>query len=125
MSDQDRKARLIDLSPSRKEIELEIGSDEVEKEYAKVLGDYAARVKLPGFRKGHAPRDMVRNLLDHDILHDVYDEIIPRALDAELKARGLVPVAYRAKAQVVQLNTFTLEEVDELMRYHRRSGPRP
>ncbi|HYA49181.1 MAG TPA: trigger factor [Burkholderiales bacterium] len=92
MSDQDRKARLIDLSPSRKEIELEIGSDEVEKEYAKVLGDYAARVKLPGFRKGHAPRDMVRNLFDHDILHDVYDEIIPRALDAELKARGLVPV---------------------------------
>lgn len=92
MSDQDRKARLVDLGPSRKEIELEIPSDEVEREYVKVLADYAARVKLPGFRKGHAPQDMVRNLFDHDVLHDVYDAVIPRALDAELKAHGLVPV---------------------------------
>jgi trigger factor len=92
MSDQDRKARLVDLGPSRKEIELEIPSDEVEREYVKVLADYAARVKLPGFREGHAPQDMVRNLFDHDVLHDVYDVVIPRAVDAELKARGLVPV---------------------------------
>jgi trigger factor len=35
---------------------------------------------------------MVRNLFDHDILHDVYDEIIPRVLGGELKARNLNPV---------------------------------
>ena len=92
MSEQDRKNRLLDHSPSRKEIELEIPSDEVEKEYAKILGDYANRVKLPGFRKGHAPKDMVRNLFDHDILHDVYDELIPRVLGEELKAYNLNPV---------------------------------
>jgi trigger factor len=92
MSEQDRKNRLLDHSPSRKEIELEIPSDEVEKGYAKILGDYANRVKLPGFRKGHAPKDMVRNLFDHDILHDVYDELIPRVLGEELKAHNLNPV---------------------------------
>ena len=92
MSENEPKARLIDLGPSRKEIALEVPADEVEREYAKVLADYAGRVKLPGFRKGHAPQDMVRNLFDHDILHDVYDAVIPRAVDAELKARGLVPV---------------------------------
>jgi len=92
MSEQETKARLIDLGPSRKEIALELPASEVEREYGEVLAGYAARVKLPGFRKGHAPRDMVRNLFDHDILHDVYDAVIPRAVDAELKARGLVPV---------------------------------
>jgi trigger factor len=92
MSEQDRKSRLIELGPSRREIELEVPSEDVEKEYAKVLGDYAVRVKLPGFRKGHAPKDMIRTLFDHDILHDVYDAVIPRALDAELKAHGLNPV---------------------------------
>ncbi len=92
MSDDPSKSRLADLSPSRKEISLEIPSEEVEKEYAKVLADYAARVKLPGFRKGHAPREMVRNLFDHDILHDVYDAVIPRALGGELKALNLNPV---------------------------------
>lgn len=92
MSDEQNKNRLVDLGPSRKEIALEIPSDEVEKEYAAVLDDYAGKVKLPGFRQGHAPRDMVRNLFDHDILHDVYDAVIPRVLGAELKALNLNPV---------------------------------
>jgi len=92
MSEQDKKNRLLDKSPSSKEIELEIPSEEVEREYAKVLCDYAGRVKLPGFRKGHAPKDMVRNLFDHDILHDVYDELIPKVLGEELKAHNLNPV---------------------------------
>jgi trigger factor len=92
MNDRDNKNRLLDKSPSRKEIELEILSEDVEREYTKVLGDYAGRVKLPGFRKGHAPRDMVRNLFDHDILHDVYDELVPKVLGEELKAHGLNPV---------------------------------
>jgi trigger factor len=92
MSDAESKNRLLDQSPSRKEIELEIPSEDVEKEYTKVLGDYAGRVKLPGFRKGHAPKDMVRNLFDHDILHDVYDELVPRILGGELKAHNLNPV---------------------------------
>ncbi|MGA2532006.1 MAG: trigger factor [Candidatus Aminicenantales bacterium] len=92
MSEQEEKNHFIDLSPSRKEFELEIPAEEVEREYSKVLSDYANRVKLPGFRKGHAPKDMVRNLFDHDILHDVYDELIPRSLGVELKAHNLNPV---------------------------------
>ena len=66
-------------------------AEEVEKEYEKILGDYAGRVKLPGFRKGHAPREMVRNLFDHDILHDVYDSLIPKVVNQEIKALGLRP----------------------------------
>jgi trigger factor len=92
MSEQARKNRLVDRGPSRKEIELEVPSDEVEREYAKILGDYAGRVKIPGFRTGHAPRDMVKNLFDHDILHDAYDALIPRILGEELKIHNLNPV---------------------------------
>jgi trigger factor len=92
MNEAEKKNKLHDKSPSRKEIEIEIPSEEIEKEYVKALDAYAGRVKLPGFRKGHAPRDMVRNLFDHDILHDVYDELIPKVLGEELKSHGLNPV---------------------------------
>jgi trigger factor len=92
MTEPETTNRLIDKSPSRKEIELAIPSDEVEKEYAKILDEYAGRVKLPGFRKGHAPRDMVKSLFDHDILHDVYDALVPRVLAQELKIHNLHPV---------------------------------
>jgi trigger factor len=87
-----RQSRLTDVSPSRKEIELEIPPDEVRKEYEKILGEYVGKVKLSGFRKGHAPRDMVRSLFEHDIKHDVYDSLIPRVLEEELLGLRLNPV---------------------------------
>jgi len=87
-----RTSRLVDVSPSRKEIELEIGDEEFRKEYEKTLDEYTGKVKLPGFRKGHAPRDMVRKLFDHDIEHDVFDSLIPRVLGEELEGLRLNPV---------------------------------
>ena len=92
MSAPGRQSRLADLSPSRKEIELEIPNEEFRAEYEKVLGDYVTRAKLDGFRKGHAPRDRVKALFDHEIRHDVYDALIPRVLEEELKALRLNPV---------------------------------
>ena len=92
MSAPGRHSRLSDLSPSRKEIELEIPDEEFRAEYEKVLGDYVTRAKLDGFRKGYAPRDRVKALFDHEIRHDVYDALIPRVLEEELKALRLNPV---------------------------------
>ena len=87
-----RQSRLTDVSPSRKEIALEIPDAEVRQEYERILGEYVAKAKLDGFRRGHAPRERVKALFDHDIRHDVYDALIPRVLEEELKALGLNPV---------------------------------
>ena len=92
MNEPGRERQLIDLSPSRKEIALEIPEAEVRQEYEKVLGEYVAKAKLDGFRRGHAPRERVRGLFDHEIKHDVYDSLIPRVLEEELRALGLNPV---------------------------------
>jgi trigger factor len=73
-------------------MELEIPDEEFRAEYEKVLGDYVTRAKLDGFRKGHAPRDRVKTLFDHEIRHDVYDALIPRVLEEELKTLRLNPV---------------------------------
>ena len=92
MSLQETTSRLRDISPSRKEVDLEVPSEDVQREYERVLDDYAAKVKLPGFRRGHAPKDMVRRLFDQDIKHDVYDALVPRVLHQELRRLGLKPV---------------------------------
>src|SRR5512143_2187322 len=92
MNEHARQSRLTDLSPSRKEIELEIPDAEFAQEYERVLGDYAAKAKLDGFRKGKAPREQVKALFDHEITHDVYDALIPRVLEEELGALRLKPV---------------------------------
>ena len=87
-----RQSRLTDLSPSRKEIELEIPDAEFRGEYEKILDEYVAKAKLDGFRKGHAPRERVQALFDHEITHDAYDALIPRVLEEELRALRLNPV---------------------------------
>src|SRR5512143_1790082 len=92
MNEHARQSRLTDLSPSRKEIELEIPDAEFAQEYERILGEYVSKAKLDGFRKGHAPRERVKALFDHDIRHDVYDALIPRVLDEELRALRLKPV---------------------------------
>lgn len=92
MNAQGRQSRLTDLSPSRKEIELEIPDEEFRQEYERILGEYVGKAKLDGFRKGHAPREQVRVLFDHDIRHDAYDSLIPRVLEEELKGLRLNPV---------------------------------
>ena len=39
-------------------------------------------------------------------------------VDSKNEAQMIVPSAYRSKAKVVQLNSFSVEEVDELLRHH-------
>jgi len=96
MNASGRQSRLNDLGPSRKEIELEIPDEEFRQEYDKILGEYVAKAKLDGFRKGHAPRERVKTLFDHEIEHDVYDSLIPRVLEEELRGLRLNPVSVPA-----------------------------
>jgi hypothetical protein len=39
-------------------------------------------------------------------------------VDSKDEARGVVPPAFRAQAKVVQLNAFTLDEIDSILRDH-------
>ncbi len=39
-------------------------------------------------------------------------------MDNKEGARAIVPAAYRAQARVVQLNKFSVEEIDELLKHH-------
>ncbi len=40
-------------------------------------------------------------------------------VDSKNEAQMIVPRAYRMKAKVVQLNSFSAEEIDELLRFHQ------
>jgi hypothetical protein len=42
-------------------------------------------------------------------------------VDVENKdqARDILPPAFRSEAEIVQLNTFTMHEIDEMMRHHQ------
>ena len=41
-------------------------------------------------------------------------------VDSKDEARHILPPAFRAQAKIVQLNKFTMEEIDEILRDHRK-----
>ena len=40
-------------------------------------------------------------------------------VDTKDEARGIVPPDFRSRAKIVQLNAFTLQEVEEVLRHHQ------
>jgi hypothetical protein len=40
-------------------------------------------------------------------------------VDSREDARAIIPPAFRPQAKVIQLNTFTLEQLDQLQRHHQ------
>ncbi|MGB9894258.1 MAG: trigger factor, partial [Candidatus Saccharicenans sp.] len=80
------------ISPTVRELDLEIPPDEVKQEYEKVLKDFVGRVKLPGFRKGYAPKDMVQRMFGAEIQEAVLDHLIPESLKKKLESLKVNPV---------------------------------
>ena len=39
-------------------------------------------------------------------------------LESKEEARSILPPAFRSQANIVKLNKFTIEEIDELLRHH-------
>lgn len=39
-------------------------------------------------------------------------------VDSKEEARSILPPAYRAEARIVKLNKFSVEEIDDLLKYH-------
>ncbi|MDT4969661.1 MAG: trigger factor [Acidobacteriota bacterium] len=83
------KTELIDTSPTRKEIKIEIEADTVRSAYDKVSDRYAQTATVPGFRPGRAPRSVVRTRFKDKIRSEVLQEIVPQAIQDAIAKHAL------------------------------------
>ena len=87
------KTDVVDVSPTRKEIKIEIETAVVRETYDRVSDQYAKQASVPGFRKGHAPRAVVRTRYKNEIRAQALQELVPDAVNdaiskLELNALG-------------------------------------
>ncbi|MDQ2975753.1 MAG: trigger factor [Acidobacteriota bacterium] len=87
------KTDVVDVSPTRKEIKIEIETAVVRETYDRVSDQYAKQASVPGFRKGHAPRAVVRTRYKNEIRAQALQELLPDAVNdaiskLELNALG-------------------------------------
>jgi len=87
------KSELKEISPTQREIHLQIDTDTVRAAYGKVSQKYAKRASVPGFRKGYAPVDVVRLRFKEEIKSEVLQEVVPAAVTAAIQEHNLHPLA--------------------------------
>ena len=87
------KSELKEISPSQREIHLEIDAESIKVAYGKVSQKYAKRASVPGFRKGYAPVDVVRMRFKEEIKSEVLQEIVPNMVAAAIQEHGLQPLS--------------------------------
>jgi trigger factor len=77
----------------RKSLTFEIEREIVEKEVEKRARDYARKVRIPGFRPGKVPPDVIKKRFRAQVLEDAAEAIVNRVVFEELEGRGLRPLA--------------------------------
>jgi FKBP-type peptidyl-prolyl cis-trans isomerase (trigger factor) len=67
-----------DVGPWRKQLTVEVPAPDVEAETRNVVRDLGRQVRIPGFRRGKVPADLVRRRFAKDIEREVIDRLVPR-----------------------------------------------
>lgn len=83
------KTEIVDVSPTRKEIKIEIAPEDVQGEFARVSEEYARHASVPGFRKGHAPVAVIRTRFKKEIRSDVLQKVVPDFVSRAIEENGL------------------------------------
>jgi trigger factor len=104
------KTELVDVSPTRKEIKIEIEPAQIRTAYDRISERYAKGASVPGFRRGHAPRSVVRTRFKSEIRSDVLRELLPDAVNTAIGEHSLATIG---EPDVHLDNTEALEHLGD------------
>ncbi|QQS32958.1 MAG: trigger factor [Acidobacteriota bacterium] len=86
------KTELKEISPTQRELKIEIDADVVKASYSRVSRKYAQKANIPGFRKGFAPVDVVKLRFAEEIKNDVLQDVIPAQVTEAIREHDLQPL---------------------------------
>jgi trigger factor len=87
------KVDYVEESSVRKALAFEVEPERVQQEIDDRARELARRVKLPGFRPGKVPLDVVKKRFRQEILGEAAEAIVNKVVFDEIDGRGLKPLA--------------------------------
>jgi trigger factor len=84
---------IVEVSSCKRSLAVEVSQQEVEQEVDKLAREYARNAKLPGFRPGKVPLNIIRQRFGNDLLKDATQSIIERCWKDALTEHNLLPLA--------------------------------
>ena len=94
------QASLTHHSKTRKSLDVTVPAAEVSAEFGKVISKLAPKVKIPGFRPGKAPKDVLMSRYQREILSEVAEALVSRHFMAAAASQGATPISRPALEKV-------------------------
>ncbi|MEP7076936.1 MAG: trigger factor [Acidobacteriota bacterium] len=86
------KTEIKEVSPTEKEIKIEVDAAALKDAYGRVSQKYAKGASIPGFRKGYAPLDVVRLRFKEEIKNEVLQQVLPATISDAILEHKLQPL---------------------------------
>jgi trigger factor len=116
-----------DLSSVKKTVEVEIPADRISTEAQRVTTEFSRHAKLPGFRPGKVPANVVRTRFAKEIQEEVMSRLLPLSFREAIADKNVEPVGdprlqqidpYIEGAPVKYKAEFEVKPQIELRDYH-------
>jgi len=87
------QANLTHHTPTRKSIKVTVPAAEVTEEFGKVLAKLAPKAKIPGFRPGKAPKDVLMARFEREIHAEVAENLVTKHFWTAATDAGAQPIS--------------------------------
>src|SRR6185295_16984712 len=86
------KVTVEEINPVKRALKIEVPVDVVSQAMDEAYADLKRRVKIPGFRPGKAPLNLLEQRYSQDIAADVIRQLVPDYYQRAVKEAGIAPV---------------------------------
>jgi trigger factor len=93
VSPTETKEGPVKESATKREIEVEIPVEDVNRQTESLIQKYQKVAHIPGFRRGHVPASIIRQRFSEEIKTDMVEALIPRFFRQEAERLSLHPVS--------------------------------
>ena len=94
------QANITHHTPTRKSIKVTVPAAEVSEEFGKVLAKIAPQAKIPGFRPGKAPKDVLMARYEREIHAEVTENLVNKHFWNAATNAGTQPISRPALEKV-------------------------
>ena len=87
------KSEITDVNEMRRDLTIEVPTDVVDEAIVHAAAKLSRSAKIPGFRPGKVPANVIRQRFKPQIMQDVAEHLVSKAVGDALIQKGVEPIA--------------------------------
>lgn len=87
------KADIVDVNETRRDLSIEVPAEAVAEAIGHAAAKLARQAKIPGFRPGKVPVNVIKQRFKPQLMQDVAEHLVSKAVGDALTEKGIEPIA--------------------------------